>query len=294
MSKSIRVPAKKSLGQHFLTDRNYLARIADAAGLTPADVVLEIGPGTGGLTRELAARAGHVVAVELDDRLIDPLRQAFAGQPAVTVVHGDILDLNPAELVASWAAMTLPHSGGAVSDSSREGRHAYKVVANLPYYITSAALRRVLEATPPPTQVVVLVQWEVAERIVAKPGDLSLLAVSVQYYAEPELVARVPATAFSPRPKVDSAILRLAVRPQPAVAVSPAVFFAVVAAGFGQRRKQLLNSLAGGLHLPKETTRAWLVGAAIDPTRRAETLTLDEWGRLCQTLPPALSGLPTL
>jgi 16S rRNA (adenine1518-N6/adenine1519-N6)-dimethyltransferase len=257
-------------------------------------VVLEIGPGTGGLTRELAARAGHVVAVELDDRLIDPLRQAFAGQPAVTVVHGDILDLNPAELVASWAAMTLPHSGGAVSDSSREGRHAYKVVANLPYYITSAALRRVLEATPPPTQVVVLVQWEVAERIVAKPGDLSLLAVSVQYYAEPELVARVPATAFSPRPKVDSAILRLAVRPQPAVAVSPAVFFAVVAAGFGQRRKQLLNSLAGGLHLPKETTRAWLVGAAIDPTRRAETLTLDEWGRLCQTLPPALSGLPTL
>jgi 16S rRNA (adenine1518-N6/adenine1519-N6)-dimethyltransferase len=118
--------------------------------------------------------------------------------------------------------------------------------------------------------------------------------VSVQFYAEPALVARVPAAAFSPRPQVDSAILRLAVRPQPAVAAPPATFFAVVAAGFGQKRKQLLNSLAGGLHLPKETTRGWLTRAGIDPTRRAETLTLDEWGRLCQTLPPALSGLPTL
>jgi 16S rRNA (adenine1518-N6/adenine1519-N6)-dimethyltransferase len=287
MSKPIRVPAKKSLGQHFLTDRSYLAQIVAAAELTPADVVLEIGPGTGSLTRALAAQAGHVVAVELDNRLIDPLRQAFAGQPTVTIVHGDILELEPAPLVVPWASADP-------SVSHREQHPAYKVVANLPYYITSAVLRHLLEAAAPPTQIVVLVQWEVAQRIVAEPGNLSLLAVSVQFYAEPELVARVPAAAFSPRPQVDSAILRLAVRPQPAVAAPPATFFAVAAAGFGQKRKQLLNSLAGGLHLPKETTRGWLTHAGIDPTRRAETLTLDEWGRLCQTLPPALSGLPTL
>ena len=287
MSKPIRVPAKKSLGQHFLTDRSYLAQIVAAAQLTPADVVLEIGPGTGSLTRELAAQAGHVVAVELDNRLIDPLRQAFAGQPTVTIVHGDILELEPAPLVAPWVSADSPVS-------HREQHPAYKVVANLPYYITSAVLRHLLEATAPPTQIVVLVQWEVAQRIVAEPGNLSLLAVSVQFYAAPELVAHVPAAAFSPRPKVDSAILRLAVRAEPAVAVPPTLFFAVVAAGFSQRRKQLLNSLAGGLLVPKETARDWLIRAEIDPTRRAETLTLDEWGRLCQMLPPALSGPQTV
>ena len=239
------------------------------------------------MTRELAAQAGHVVAVELDNRLIDPLRQAFAGQPTVTIVHGDILELEPAPLVAPSVSADPPVS-------HREQHPAYKVVANLPYYITSAVLRHLLEAPAPPTQIVVLVQWEVAQRIVAEPGNLSLLAVSVQFYAEPELVAHVPAAAFSPRPKVDSAILRLAVRAEPAVAVPPTLFFAVVAAGFSQRREQLLNSLAGGLLVPKETAHDWLIRAEIDPTRRAETLTLDEWGRLCQMLPPALSGPQTV
>lgn len=256
---------KKSLGQNFLVDPAHLARIVAAAELTAADQVLEIGPGQGVLTQALAAQAGRIVAVELDDRLIAPLRERFAAQPQVQIVHGDILELDPAGLMAQEGA-------------------AYKVVANLPYYITSAALRHLLEASPPPSLAVVLVQLEVAQRICAGPGDLSLLAVSVQYYARPRLVSRVPAGAFRPAPKVDSAILRLEVLPAPAVAIPEDRFFTVVRAGFGQRRKQLANSLAAGLGLNKGAVTAALLAAGIAPARRAETLALPEWERLCDAL----------
>lgn len=278
------IDPKKSLGQNFLIDSSHLDRIVAAADLAPTDVVLEIGPGVGTLTRRLAAQAGQVIAVELDDRLIDLLRADFADQPHVHIVHSDILEIDPPSLVAAHTPATLVDSPDANSPDG-EGRSAYKVVANLPYYITSLVLRHILEASPPPTLAVVMVQKEVAERICAKPGDLSLLAVSVQFYAVPRIVQRVPAGAFYPAPKVDSAVLRLDVRDQPAVtAVSPQEFFRVVRAGFGQKRKQLVNSLSAGLALPKAAVQAALAAAQIDPKRRAETLTLDEWGALAQSL----------
>ncbi len=251
-------------------DETHLARIAAAADLMPADTVLEVGPGLGVLTRHLAQQAGRVVAVELDDRLIPILRERFVDQPNVHFVHADILTVDVATLLRE--------------DDGRPTT-GYKVVANLPYYITSAVLRHLLEAPQPPVLAVVMVQREVAQRIVAAPGDMSLLAVGIQFYAVPKIVNKVPAGAFHPRPKVDSAVLRLDVRPQPAVAdVDPMRFFDVARAGFGQKRKQLLNSLSSGLAQPKEHTRAALEAAGIDPQRRAETLSLDEWGTLTKAL----------
>lgn len=268
---------KRSLAQNFLTDQTHLAHIVAAAELVATDTVLEIGPGLGSLTQHLAAQAGRVVAVELDNRLIELLREQFANQPHVQIIHGDILELDPGSLVQNVAEATLatlPTSDSLLPTS-------YKVVANLPYYITSAVLRHLLEAASKPTRIVVLVQKEVAERICAQPGDLSLLAVSVQYYARPTLVHRVPASAFYPPPKVDSAVLRLDVLPTPAVAdIAPEDFFRVVRAGFSQKRKQLANTLSAGLHIPKPALVATLEKLGIDPKRRAETLTLAEWGVL--------------
>ncbi len=269
---------KQSLAQNFLVDDARLQQIAAAANLTATDLVLEVGPGPGTLTRYLAAQAGHVTAVELDDRLIEPLQDQFAEQPNVSVVHGDILKLAPFELVHSQ----LPPAPGIAEDADVP---AYKVVANLPYYITSAVLRHLLESTLPPTLIVVLIQKEVAERICAAPGAMSILAVSIQYYAQPTLLHHIPATAFYPQPKVDSAVLRLDRLAEPAVAgVDTAFFFRVVRAGFSQKRKQLGNTLSAGLHLAKPVARATLEEAAIDPRRRAETLSLAEWGELCRIL----------
>ncbi len=288
-------PAKKSLGQNFLSDRRYLAPILAAAELGAGDAVLEIGPGRGVLTEALAERAGCLVAVELDDRLIEPLRQRFAGQPHVHIVCGDILEQAPADLVASACLPSGEIERLEIAQSpdlpvsSLQSPISYKVVANLPYYITSAVLRHLLEAQSPPTLAVLMVQWEVAQRICAAPGDMSLLAVSVQFYAEPRIVQRVPAAAFSPRPKVDSAILQLRVRPQPAVEVDVRHFFTIVRAGFSQKRKQIHNSLAAALSLDKATVQQWLADAAIQPVRRAETLSLDEWGALCHTCPASIT-----
>ncbi len=264
---------KKSLGQNLLIDTAHLARIADAAELTKEDTVLEIGPGLGALTHLLAERAGRVVAVELDQRLIPILREQFADQPHVSFVHGDILDLSPAELIQAQ----LPAETGAASDATE-----YKVVANLPYYITSAALRHILErADVRPTLAVVLVQREVAQRMIAQPGDMSLLAVGVQFYARPHALHVVPAGAFLPRPKVDSSVVRLDLHEQPAVPdVDPTQFFRIVRAGFGQRRKQLRNSLSAGLACKKEDADLWLNAAGVDPSRRAQTLSISEWGEL--------------
>ena len=264
---------KKSLGQNLLIDTAHLARIADAAELTKEDTVLEIGPGLGALTHLLAERACRVAAVELDQRLIPILREQFADQPHVSFVHGDILELSPAELIQAQ----LPAETGAASDAT-----VYKVVANLPYYITSAALRHILErADVRPTLAVVLVQREVAQRMIAQPGDMSLLAVGVQFYARPRALHSVPAGAFLPRPKVDSSVVRLDLHEQPAVPdVDPTQFFRIVRAGFGQRRKQLRNSLSAGLSCKKEDADLWLNAAGVDPSRRAQTLSIAEWGEL--------------
>lgn len=274
---------KKSLGQNFLVDESHLARIAAAADLTSADTVLEIGPGLGVLTRHLAAQTGRVVAVELDDRLIPVLRQLFADQPHVSFVHADILKVDPAELAVGGRRQMAGDPPNP--QSPVPSPQPYKVVANLPYYITSAVLRHLLESPHPPTLAVVMVQREVAQRIVAGPGDMSLLAVGIQFYAQAKIVQRVPAGAFHPRPKVDSAVLRLDVRSQPAVAdVDPDWYFEVVRAGFGQKRKQLCNSLSAGLGRNKDGIETSLAAAGIDPTRRAETISLAEWGSVAKAL----------
>lgn len=268
---------KKSLGQNFLVDEHHLDQIVAAADLTPDDTVLEIGPGLGILTQRLAAQAGRVIAVELDDRLISFLHTQFVTRAHVSIVHGDILELDPSSIVATTSAGHL--------ESGIRNQASYKVVANLPYYITSAVIRHLLETRQPPSLAVLMVQKEVAERICAKPGDMSLLAVSVQFYAQPAIVHQVPAEAFYPRPKVDSAVLRLDVLPQPVVPdIAPEQFFRVVRVGFSQKRKQLLNTLSAGFHLPKNEVIAALQQVGIDPTRRAETLSLAEWGKLCHGL----------
>ena len=234
---------KKGLGQNFLADPVHLDRIVAAAELMPDDVVLEIGPGVGTLTLRLAQQAGRVVAVELDAALLPVLAETLAGQSNVTLVQGDILQLDPASLVHG---------------------ERYKVVANLPYYITSAAIRHLLTADLPPELIVLTIQREVAQRIVATPPNMSLLAVSVQYYAEPKLVARIPAGAFYPPPKVDSAIIRLRRWPTPPVdAPSDDLFFQVARAGFGQRRKQLRNSLGSGLSIGGDAADRLLAAAGV-------------------------------
>ncbi|MFQ5858972.1 MAG: 16S rRNA (adenine(1518)-N(6)/adenine(1519)-N(6))-dimethyltransferase RsmA [Anaerolineae bacterium] len=257
------VRPKKGLGQHFLIDESVLDRIVAAAGVGPADSVLEIGPGLGVLTRALAEQAGHVTAVELDEQMVGILRDELAGFDNLEIAPGDILQIDPRELIAG----------------------PYIVVANLPYYITSAVLRHLLETEHKPARLVLTMQLEVAQRILARPGDMSILAVSVQFYGKPELVTRVPAGAFWPRPEVDSAVLRIDVYEEPPVAVDDVDwFFKVVRAGFGQKRKQLKNALAGGLHPSKAEVGTALEQAGIDPRRRAETLSLEEWAALARAL----------
>ena len=253
--------ARKRLGQHFLIDEEILQLITSSAELTPADVVVEIGPGLGVLTGELARRAGRVIAVELDNKLADILQQTLSYLDNVAIVNEDILDIDPAAL--------LPEP------------RAYKVVANLPYYITSPVLRHFLEAAVKPEVMLVMVQKEVAEVIVAEPGQRSLLSISVQFYGKPRIVGYVSAQSFYPAPEVDSAILRIDVYPRPVVAITDEKsFFELVRAGFTASRKQLVNSLAQGLRLPKAEVLALLDGADIVPQRRAETLTLEEWAEL--------------
>lgn len=255
--------ARKGLGQHFLIDREVLARIVQAADLGPADTVVEVGPGLGILTRELAQRAGRVVAVELDPALIAVLGDVLRGVPNVEVVQADILKFDQGAYL---------------------GGKPYKVVANLPYYITSPTLRHFLEAKVKPTCLVVLLQKEVGQRIAARPGEMSLLAVSVQLYGDPTVVGFVPESAFFPSPKVDSAILRIDVYDRPVVDVDPELFFKVVSAGFSQPRKQLHNALQRGMWMPPGGALQALREAGIDEKRRAETLDVDEWARLCRAM----------
>jgi 16S rRNA (adenine1518-N6/adenine1519-N6)-dimethyltransferase len=239
-----------------------LKKIVAAADLGPEDTVLEIGPGLGSLTRYLALSSKAVTAVELDEGLFPALHSVLAPYPNVRLVHGDILKLSPAEL-------------GLVD--------SYLVVANIPFYITSAVIRHLLGAAPRPRRLVLTVQREVAERICALPGDMSLLALSVQVFGRPQVVAEIPAQAFYPAPKVDSAVVRLDIYPQPVIRAEKLdLFFRLAKAGFSQKRKTLRNSLAGGMRLDPPEAQARLEAAGLDPRRRAETLDLLEWGKLVE------------
>ena len=263
---------KKGLGQHFLIDEAVLETITSAAELTSSDVIMEIGPGLGILTRELARQAGWVIAIELDSKLATILEQSLISFDSVTIINENILKIDPATLLQEQKTKFPP----AVSTPFN-----YKVVANLPYYITSPVLRHFLEASVKPQIMVVMVQKEVAEVIVARPGQMSVLSISVQFYGEPRIISNVPARCFYPVPEVDSAILRIDVYPQPAVAVDDIdSFFELVRAGFTASRKQIGNSLAQGLEKPKAEILPLLTEANIAPQRRAETLTLEEWARL--------------
>jgi len=273
--------ARKGLGQHFLVAEETLPHIIAAAELTAADIVMEIGPGLGVMTRELAGRAGWVVTVELDDRLAAVLKQTLASCRNVSVINRDILKIDPAALLQKQQKRFPAAIGSPLR---------YKVVANLPYYITSPVLRHFLEASLKPGLMVLMVQKEVAEAIAAEPGDMSVLSVSVQFYGRPEIISYVPARSFYPAPEVDSAILKVVLYDKPAVAVTDEEsFFRLVRAGFSASRKQIANSLAQGLALPKSEVLPLLAEAGIAPQRRAETLTLEEWARLCQIFAPVSS-----
>jgi 16S rRNA (adenine1518-N6/adenine1519-N6)-dimethyltransferase len=254
------ISLNKGLGQHLLTSRRALNVVIDAADLAPDDSVLEVGAGPGVLTRELAQRARRVVAVELDRAVLPVLRETTAGWPNVEIIPRNLLEVEPEKVF---------------------GGEPYKLVANLPYYITSLTLRHLLESAQPPRVLVVMVQREVAERLVAGPGEMSLLALSVQIYGAPRIVAYVPATAFFPPPRVDSAVVRVDLHPAPLLdAEATEMFFELIHAGFAEKRKQLHNSLARHLSASRETIGRWLAEGSIDPMRRAQTLSLEEWLRL--------------
>jgi 16S rRNA (adenine1518-N6/adenine1519-N6)-dimethyltransferase len=263
----------KGLGQNFLVDRTVLDKIVAAAELAPDDIVLEVGAGLGTLTERLAQGAGHVVAVELDQRLMPVLQSVLADLHNVTLIQGDILALDPAALIGE-ASIQCPTSS-----------IQYRVVANLPYYITSAVLRHLLEASLKPQRLVLTVQREVAERIVAKPGHMSLLAVSVQFYGRPQLLFRIRPGSFYPAPGVESAVVRVDLHAKPSVPIEDTgAFFRAVRAGFAQRRKQLRNALAAGLRRPPGEVAVKLREAGVDPRRRAQTLSLEEWARVACVL----------
>lgn len=245
---------KKSLGQHWLKDRDVLANIADEAGITPDDTVLEIGPGLGTLTSELLRRAKNVVAVELDPDLARKLPAQFPGK-ALEVINQDIL---------SFDLRTLPEN--------------YVVVANVPYYITSKIIQLLTTAANKPRTIVLLIQKEVAERLAAGPGDMSILAVSAQIYATVHLGDVVPAELFTPPPKVDSQVVVLEMRPQPLIAPEfEKTFFRVMKAGFVAKRKKLRSSLASGLRISKDEAETLLRRHGISPDDRAEDLTIENW-----------------
>ena len=253
---------RKGLGQNFLVDDYALQRIIEAAEIKDDVKILEIGPGLGNLTRYLANYASEVVAVELDSKLIPILEEVLKNQRNVKIIQADILEINLDK----------------VFDES-----GYYVVANIPYYITSAIIRRLMEARNNPARIVLTIQHEVAERIMAKPGKLSLLALSVQVYGKPSIATRIPAGAFYPRPDVDSAVVRVDNYDEPLIPQKQlTTFFKLAKAGFSQKRKTLRNSLSGGLALDKEQVETLLESANVDPQRRAQTLDLEEWKHLTE------------
>jgi len=246
----------KGLGQNFLINPGVLQKIIDAADLKKEETVLEIGPGLGALTRELAQRAKKVLAIEKDRKYAAILKETLNEYKNVQILHADALDFKPKET-------------------------NYKLIANLPYNITSAVIRKFLETENRPKEMVLMVQKEVARRICAGPPQMSLLAVSVRFYGEPRIMSFVSKGSFWPAPNVDSAILKIKIKKK-TEAIEPGLFFKIVKAGFSAPRKQLTGNLTKRLGIPREITEKHLIKADITPSRRAETVSLDEWIRLAE------------
>lgn len=249
------IKANKGLGQHFLVDAESVEAIIAAADIRPSDTVLEIGPGLGVMTDRLGETGAQIVAVETDSKLVELLRRRVPHN--VLIKESDIMKFN---------LSTLPAK--------------YKVVANVPYYITSPIIRLLMESSNPSSVAVLLIQKEVAERIAAHPGDMSILALSVQYYADVELVADVPRDKFMPAPNVDSTVIKIVRKPQPAFDADAHKLFRLIKAGFGEKRKQLRNSLAGGLHISSEQAAELIADAGLIETARAQELSLGQWESL--------------
>ena len=287
--QAFHLKADKNLGQNFLVEESVVSRIAKAAELTPEDTVLEIGPGIGTLTQALAMTGASVVSVELDKRLIPVLQETVGAYKNVRIVQGDILKVNIPEIIAEVKAdRKTADAAGEVAEAESEMKQsdAFKVCANLPYYITTPIIMYLLEQKLPLERLVVMVQKEVAERMTAGPGgrEYGAISVAMQYYTEPKIAFIVKAGSFLPAPKVDSAVLVCKRRSTPPVEVpDEKTFFKVVAAAFSVRRKMLNNSLKNMGGLNGEQVKAWLDRAGIDGRRRAETLSLEEFAMLART-----------
>lgn len=263
----------KWMGQNFLIDRGALKKIVESGELTKNDVVVEVGPGFGILTFELAEKAKKVIAVEKDKNLAKILKERLLENKIsnVEVVEGDMLKTNILELIRNYSPQTA----------------RYKLIGNIPYYITAPLIRKFLESEQKPSIMILMVQKEVAQRICAKPvqNKMSLLAVSVQFYAEPKIIAYVSKKSFRPSPKVDSAIIKIVVKkPKDLPKIDSELFFKIVKAGFAGKRKQLINTLSRGLGQTKEQTKKVLEQANIQPERRAESLNLEEWINLLKKI----------
>lgn len=263
----------KWMGQNFLIDRGALKKIVEAGELTKNDVVVEVGPGFGVLTFELAKKVKKVIAVEKDKTLAKILKERLLENKIgnVQVVEGDMLKINILELIGN-DTLQIAH---------------YKLIGNIPYYITAPLIRKFLESGRKPSIMVLMVQKEVAQRICAKPvqNQMSLLAISVRFYAEPEIIAYVSKKSFRPSPKVDSAIIKITVKkPKDLPKIDSELFFKIVKAGFAGKRKQLINTLSRGLDKTKERVKNILEQAMIQPERRAESLSLEEWVALVKKI----------
>jgi 16S rRNA (adenine1518-N6/adenine1519-N6)-dimethyltransferase len=265
------VRPSKGMGQNFLFERGVVRKIVDEAGIDRNSTIVEIGPGLGIMTEELLSRAGKVIAIELDTDLANHLKRLFGDRENFDIYEGDALQIDL----------------GTLATSDRP----YQVVANLPYSVASAIIRHALEATRPPQQMTVMVQKEVAERIAASPPHMSILGVAAQFYATPRIAFTVTADVFFPRPDVESAVLDLVPRSEALLPMDQReTFFRVVNAGFRQKRKQVANSLSAELVLPKPDMQALLLSSGIDPSRRAETISVEEWVRLSQAAAPKLDA----
>ena len=261
---------KKSLGQNFLKDETVLQRIVESANLSKDDTVIEIGPGQGVLTEKLAAVYKKVIAIELDDRLIDLLRNKLRNFENTEIIHGDILKINLPELVKGEKLQVK----------------GYKVVANIPYYITAPIIKLFLETKYPPSEMILMVQKEVAERICAGAGEMSVLAVAVQYYAQPEYLFTVPREAFNPAPKVESAVIKITYNKQQLTNNKEETkkFFRIVRAGFSAKRKTLANNLSNGLQVDKKLIEEKLLSLGFSANTRAQELGVEDWKKLAVLL----------